>query len=118
MKKNDLVDYIVKLLSDKKGGDISVISMPPEKSLFDYSVIVTSTGQRHSASLSDHVERELRGIGIKNIKIEGARNSDWILMDLGDIIVDIFTEETRKRYALEELWKDHEIRKLKEKHEA
>ncbi len=118
MNDDDLVDYIARLLSDKKGGDISVISMSPEKSLFDYSIIVTSLGRIHSESLADYIEAGLKKVGIKHIKIEGAGGSDWILVDLGDIMVDIFTEEARERYALEELWKDHKIRKFDERYEA
>ncbi len=107
-----IVKAIEKILDENKGADIATIKMSPEKSLFDYSIIVTSQSKRHSESLADKVIYECKKLNIKNIKLEGDKNSDWILIDLGDIMVDIFTEEGRQHYALEELWKDHQIRKL------
>ncbi len=108
-----IIERIEKVLDDSKGEEITTIKMSPGKSLFDYSIIVTSQSKRHSESLTDKVIYECKKLNIKNIKVEGDKDSDWILLDLGDIMVDIFTKEGRERYSLEELWKDHEMQKLK-----
>ena len=107
-----IIEKIEKVLDDNKGEEITTIKMSPGKSLFDYSVIVTSQSKRHSESLVDKVIYECKKLDIKNIKVEGDKDSDWILLDLGGIMVDIFTKEGRERYSLEDLWKDHEMQKL------
>lgn len=108
-----IIERIEKVLDDSKGEEIITIKMSPGKSLFDYSIIVTSQSKRHSESLADKVIYECKKLNIKNIKVEGDKDSDWILLDLGGIMVDIFTKDEREHYSLEELWKDHEVRKLK-----
>ena len=67
-------------------------------------IITSGTSSTHIKSLADNVEEDLKKEEIYPNKIEGYNTNSWILMDYGDIIVNIFTEEERENYNLEELW--------------
>ena len=87
-----------KVLSDKKGRDIVIIDIQEKASFADYFVICSGTSERQIQTLSDEVEERLI--------IEGKHGAGWILMDFGDIIINLFTEETRERYSIEKIWGD------------
>ena len=72
----------------------------------DYFVIATGTSSTQVKSLSDYVETELKEQGIQPLHQEGYASSSWVLLDYGDVVVHIFTEQTRGFYDLERLWKD------------
>ena len=99
----ELKDRIVKILEDKKGIDISVIAVQ-RSTLADYFVIVSATSNTHQKSLCDNLEFELKKENIYPRKIEGYKDSGWILMDYSDVIVHIFEKDKREFYDLEALW--------------
>lgn len=70
----------------------------------DFMVIATGTSTRHTASLADHVIKALKGNHHHILGVEGQNSGDWVLVDAGNIIIHIFTAETRKLYNLEKLW--------------
>lgn len=100
----DLLNKITKILDDKKAIDLKTIDIMEKSSIADYMVIATGTSSTHIKSLADNVEEELKKEEIYPNKIEGYNTNSWILMDYGDIIVNIFTPEEREKYNLEELW--------------
>lgn len=102
--ENSLLDKIISLLEDKKGIDIKVMDVKNETTLSDYFVVVSGTSNTHIKALADNVEVELKKENIYPNKIEGYNTATWILMDYGDVIVHIFTEQERQNYNLEELW--------------
>ena len=95
-----------KVLSDKKGRDIVIIDIQEKASFADYFVICSGTSERQIQTLSDEVEERLIKEGLVLKSIEGKPGSGWILMDFGDIIINLFTEETRERYSIEKIWGD------------
>lgn len=95
-----------KVLSDKKGRDIVIIDIQEKASFADYFVICSGTSERQIQTLSDEVEERLIEEGLVLKSIEGKHGSGWILMDFGDIIINLFTEETRERYSIEKIWGD------------
>lgn len=100
---------IVKVLDEKLANDISVIDMSMDSPICDYFVIATASNERLLLALKDHVEEacDKEGYFVKNI--EGRKNSKWILMDYGDIIVHLFDPEERKNYGIEKLWSDKPV---------
>lgn len=102
--ENKLLERILVLLEDKKGIDINVMNVKEETTLSDYFVVVSGTSNTHIKALADNVEVELKKETIYPNKIEGYNTASWILMDYGDVIVHIFTQEERQHYRLEELW--------------
>lgn len=99
---------IVKILDDKKGEDIKVIKTADHTIISDYFIVVNGTSNTHVKALADEVEDEMSKKGIEPAHIEG-RATGWILLDYNDILVHIFTKESRDFYNLERLWTDAEI---------
>lgn len=100
---------IVKVLDEKLANDITVIDMSMDSPICDYFVIATASNERLLLALKNHVEEacDKEGYFVKNI--EGRKNSKWILMDYGDIIVHLFDPEERKNYGIEKLWSDKPV---------
>lgn len=96
---------IISVLDKKKASDIVAIGISEVSILADTFVIASGTSSTHIRSLADDVEYELSQAGIEPNSVEG-RASGWILLDYGDVIVHIFTEEQREYYGLERLWAD------------
>lgn len=101
--ENELLNKITNLLEEKKAIDLQTIDVKEKTTLADYFVIASGTVATHIKALADNVEVELKKENIYPNKIEGY-NTEWILMDYGDIVVHIFTEKERQNYNLEELY--------------
>lgn len=99
----ELLDKITTLLEDKKAIDLKTLDIKEQSTLADYFVIASGTSNLHIKALADNVEIELKKQNIYPNKIEGY-NTNWILMDYGDIVVHIFTQEERQNYKIEELY--------------
>lgn len=95
-----------KTLSDKKAEDITVIDIQGKATFADYFVICSGSSERQVNSLTDEVEDRLAEAGLYVKSIEGKQGSGWILMDFGDIIVNLFTQEMREKYSIEKVWGD------------
>jgi ribosome-associated protein len=96
---------IMKALDDKKGMDVTILEVGKKTVLTDYFVIATGTSSTHVNALCDDVEYKIKtDFSVSPLSVQG--KSEWVLMDYGFVIVHIFTEEARKHYNLERLWKD------------
>ena len=104
----DIVKKIVKALDDKKGNDIQIIKIEELTIVADYFVICTANSTSHIKSLVDMVAFRMEEVGEPAHKREGDRNSGWILLDFGCVIVHVFMEDAREFYDLERLWADAE----------
>ncbi len=106
---SELLDLTLKTLSEKLGEDITIVDLVGVNPFADAFVITTARNVRHAASLADEVIKEAQKNGFDVRTREGQEGSTWILVDLNDIIVQIFTEEARQQYKLENLWGDRPI---------
>lgn len=93
-------------LADKKGDDVKIIDISEISPIADYFIIADGTNQNQLQAMCDAVEEKLFQAGCKLKQTEGNRNSTWILMDYGDIIVHVFSKEDRLFYDLERIWTD------------
>lgn len=100
---------VFKALDDNKGHNIKVLDVRGLTSIADYFIIATGTSTRHATSLAENVEEVLSKIGFDTAHKEGYRTGEWILLDYIDVIVHVFTEETRDFYKLEKMWKEAKI---------
>lgn len=91
---------------EKKALAPTVLDTGALTSIADYFVILSGTSSRHVQSVSDEIEKKLREAGTRPRHVEGRGEGEWVLMDYGDFVVHIFTEENRRFYALERLWGD------------
>ena len=103
-----------KAIDDKKGQDIKVIDIHTVSVIADYFVIASGTNSNQVQASVDNVEEQLGRAGFEAKQIEGNRNSSWILMDYGDVIVHVFDEENRLFYDLERIWRDGKVLEMDE----
>ncbi|MBN2295599.1 MAG: ribosome silencing factor [Pirellulales bacterium] len=91
--------------ADNRGQNIIILDMRELTPVFDYFVIANGTSRRQLHAMSEEIDHALEeGMGDKRMGIEGYEESHWILLDYGDVVIHLFEPETRKYYALEELW--------------
>ena len=103
-----------KAIDDKKGQDIKVIDIHTVSVIADYFVIASGTNSNQVQAIVDNVEEQLGRAGFEAKQIEGNRNSSWILLDYGDVIVHVFDEENRLFYDLERIWRDGKVLEMDE----
>ncbi|MDR3305959.1 MAG: ribosome silencing factor [Clostridiales Family XIII bacterium] len=94
------------ILSAKKGEDIRVIDISEQSSFADFFVNATALNERQLSALADEVEGQLSKEGILPKNVEGRPNSGWLLMDYGDMIVNVFLPQQREMYQIEKIWSD------------
>ena len=97
---------ITDIISDKKGRDIVLIDISAQSSFADFFVNTTAANYRMLDALQTEIENQLSPDGITPRSTEGKATSGWVLIDYGDIIVNIFLEEQRNTYQIEKIWSD------------
>ncbi len=94
-----------RVAEENRGRDIVILDMRELTCMFDFFVLVSGASRRQLHAISEEIDRVLQEEhGDRRMGIEGYEESRWILLDYGDIVVHMFEPETRKYYAIEELW--------------
>ena len=102
----DSLPNIVQLLDANHAEDLRVLDISEVSSVADVFVIATGTSTPHLRALGDELQAKLRDQGIKSLRRAGDAGSGWVVLDYGDVIVHIMTQELREFYTLEQLWSD------------
>lgn len=106
MQNDSLKTLVVEALDDLKAKDVALLDVSRLTSVTDLMVVASGTSTRHVAALADHVVQQAKASGIQPLGVEGQAGSDWVLVDLGDLVVHVMLPETRQLYDLERLWAD------------
>ena len=93
----------IQSLEDLKAKDIVCLDVKPLTSMADFMIVASGTSKRHISAVAESVYIDAKKAGIK-ASVEGEPGSDWVLVDMFDVIVHIMTPETRQFYDLEKLW--------------
>lgn len=101
MQGKALQDFVIDKIDDLKGQDIIALDVQGKSSITDCMIICTGTSSRHVMSIADHVVQSSRAAGMLPLGVEGENAADWIVVDLGDVIVHVMQEESRRLYELE-----------------
>ncbi|WP_130834376.1 ribosome silencing factor [[Erwinia] mediterraneensis] len=104
MQGKILQEFVIDKIDDLKGQNIVTLDVHGKSSITDCMIICTGTSTRHVASIADHVVQESRAAGLIPLGVEGKEVADWVVVDLGDVIVHVMQEESRQLYELEKLW--------------
>lgn len=104
MHGQELQSFVIDKLEDLKGQDIVTIDVSKISSITDCMIICTGTSSRHVSSIADHVVQSVRKAGLMPLGVEGEAIGDWVVVDLGDVIVHVLQEDSRRLYELEKLW--------------
>ena len=99
-----LQKIVVTALEDIKGEDIEVINTTKLTSLFDRIVVATGSSNRQVKALARSVHDKVKEAGGEVVGMEGEESGEWVLVDLGDIVVHVMQPAVRAHYNLEELW--------------
>ncbi|TVP57736.1 MAG: ribosome silencing factor [Halomonadaceae bacterium] len=106
MQADALKELISTAVSDRKGEDIVVLDVRDRTSVADYMIIASGTSKRHIYSIAEHVVVSAKSQGNAPPKVEGGNGSDWVLVDLGDVILHVMLPAAREFYDLERFWRD------------
>jgi ribosome-associated protein len=98
--------FIKEILEEKKAEDIAVINVSKVTNIADYFVIATANSTVHARALAEFLVEKLEEKGWVPHHVEGLQFGNWILVDLMDVIVHIFTPEWREKYGLEWIWSE------------
>jgi ribosome-associated protein len=112
MQIENLKNQVVKILEDMKAHDVKALDVRQLTDVTDIMVIASGTSVRHVKSMAFRVRDEVREkTRVRPIGVEGEDQGDWVLIDLGDVVVHIMRPETREYYDLERLW-NREVEEL------
>lgn len=101
---------VVAALEDIKGRDIVVLKVAHLSPLFERMIIASADSTRQVKALADNVQEKLKALGAHVLSVEGEQTGEWVLVDLGAIIVHVMQPATRQYYNLEELWDHPEVK--------
>ena len=102
----DALKIAINAADDKKANDLVVLDISKIASFASYFLICTGDSSRQMQAIADEVEKRMKECGIRPSHVEGYQNSEWILLDYGDMVLHIFSKTARVYYDLERLWRD------------
>jgi|SRR4051812_22786584 ribosome-associated protein len=105
---------IVEALEDIKGKDIQVYNTASMPSMFERVVIASGDSNRQVKALAQSVQEKIKESGLKVYGVEGERSGEWVLVDLGDVVVHVMHPTVREFYNLEEVWGGKPVRMKKD----
>ena len=104
MRLDKLTKAAVAALEDIKARDIVVLDVKKMTALFDWIIVASADSSRQGRALSNNLQEKMKALGARVHSVEGERTGEWVLVDLGSIVVHIMQPATRQYYNLEELW--------------
>jgi len=102
----EMVTAAAAAAADKKASDLIILEVYAILNITDYFLICSGKNDKQTKAIADEVRKTIRELGGKPLRAAGEDLGDWILIDYGDFVVHIFTEEKREYYQLERLWSD------------
>jgi ribosome-associated protein len=110
-----LKQWVITALEDLKAQDIQILDVHGMTSITDLMIVASGTSDRHIKALADNVVEAVKKHGVQPIGVEGESSREWVLVDLGDIILHVMHPQTRAFYNLEKLWTVGEERAMAER---
>jgi len=99
-----LIAIVESALEDMKAREVVTIDVRGRSSVTDYMVVASGTSKRHVASVAQEVLDQLKAEGVQPIGVEGQNVGDWVLVDVGSVIVHVMMPDARDFYDIERLW--------------
>ncbi|MDM7481070.1 MAG: ribosome silencing factor [Halomonas sp.] len=106
MHIDTLKNLAIEALEELKARDITQLDVSKLTEVTDLMLIASGTSTRHVAALAQNLVEKAKADGLHPRGVEGGENADWVLVDLGDIVVHVMLPEARALYDLERLWAD------------
>lgn len=114
MNPEEIRDLAIQVLDDMKGIDIVTMDVKSLTSITDYMIICTGRSTRQVRALAEGVAVKAKEMKVSIVRTEGDRESEWVLVDLGDVVVHVMLPSARSFYSLEDLWEP--VKELRDQH--
>jgi ribosome-associated protein len=106
MQAESLRDLVLSVLDDMKAVDVHVVDVRGVSSVTDIILIASGNSDRHVRAIAGEVARKTKQAGVQPLGIEGEDTCEWVLVDLGDVVLHVMLPRVRDFYQLEKLWSD------------
>jgi len=103
---HEIVKEAIRIVEDKKGEQIVLLNLKGVSIIADYFIVCSGESSVQMRSIAQEIEKRFKEIGIKLLSSQSPRDSHWILLDFGTVVIHIFSKEAREFYQLERLWAD------------
>lgn len=104
MTLEELKPLVINALEDLKVAELTEVDVRDKTSMTDLMLVAVGTSSRHVKSLANNVVVECKQAGVMPLGVEGERDGEWVLVDLGDIVVHVMQPQVRDYYNIEKLW--------------
>jgi ribosome-associated protein len=104
VESKQLASLVENVLEDIKARDVRVLEIARLSTIADYMIVASGTSDRHVRSIADRVVEACTEAGIRPTGVEGQEGAEWVLVDLGDVVLHVMQQQTRDFYKLESLW--------------
>lgn len=104
LQAEQLRQFVVEKIEELKGRDIRVMDVTEHTDVATYMIVCSGNSRTHVKSIANHVATEAKHHGVLPLGVEGHEHSEWVLVDLGDVVVHVMQEPIRDFYELEKLW--------------
>ncbi|MBD1575025.1 MULTISPECIES: ribosome silencing factor [Vibrio] len=104
MQINELKAFLADKADDMKAEDMITLDVTDKSSVTDFMIICTGTSKRHVASIAENVASEAKEAGVAVLGMDGEEEGEWVVVDLGDVMVHVMQPQYRELYQLEKLW--------------
>lgn len=104
MQAEELREFVIDKIDDLKGRDVQILDVHDKTDVVDYMIICSGSSKTHVRSIAEHVATEAKHAGKPPIGVEGGEQSEWVLVDLGDVVIHVMQDSIRDFYQLEKLW--------------
>ena len=104
MQTDALTAFVIEKIEDMKGRDITTLNISVKSNFADFMIIASGNSNRHVKSIAKSLVIESRAAGEEPLGVEGTDVGEWALVDFGDVVVHIMTDDSRDKYQLEQLW--------------
>lgn len=104
MQRNDLTKFLTDKVDDMKAEHIVTLDVIGKSSITDYMVVCTGTSKRHVMSIANNVTDQAKSLGLSPLGVDGENEGEWVVVDMGSVILHVMQAEHRELYQLEKLW--------------
>lgn len=118
MQNQQILDFVLEKIDDLKARDVQTFDVSTSSSITDFMVICSGNSKKHVQSIADHVATEAKHMNNPALGVEGMQEGEWVLVDMGAVVLHVMQESSRDFYQLEKLWQELQSPETEEEKQA